>query len=166
MAPAHDDRLRRRAARLARPRPVASDEAEDRMSVAQFSLGDALYAVPLHDLRAALALRDVTPVPLAPAHVIGVLRWEGKVITAVSLASLLGVRGWQRDPAVLLIVACERRLVAVDSEMIPRLATLSRSAIDSGRARRQGPAVEIVGPGGVIVNLLDVGQAMASRGPG
>jgi chemotaxis signal transduction protein len=163
-----DDLLRLRAACLARPRPVASDQDENRLTVAQFSLGDALYAVPLIDLRAALALRDVTPVPLAPAHVIGVLRWEGRVITAVSLASLLGIRGWRRDPAVLLILACGRGLLAVDSEVIPRLGALSRSAIDAARARREGPTMEIATAGGEVVNLLDVGQAMAmaTRGPG
>jgi chemotaxis signal transduction protein len=164
--PEEDDLLRRRAARLAQPRPTAGDGEGDLLTVAQFSLGDAIYALPLTDLWAALPLRDVTPVPLAPAHVIGVLRWEGRVITAVSLASLLGIQGWRRDPAVLLIVTSGRGLVAVDSEAIPRLAALSRSRIEVSRARRQGPVLEIAGAGGEIVNLLDVGQVLAAKGPG
>jgi chemotaxis signal transduction protein len=165
-APAAQDLLSLRAARLAQPRAVAGDGDENRLTVAQFSVGDAIYAVPLTDLCAALALRDVTPVPLAPAHVIGVLRWEGRVITAVSLAALLGIRGWRRDPTVLLIVACGRKLVAVDSEVIPRLGALSRTAIEAARGRRQGPAMEIATAAGGIVNLLDVAQALATKGLG
>jgi chemotaxis signal transduction protein len=164
--PEEDDLLRRRAARLAQPRPTAGGEDDDLLTVAQFSVGDALYALPLTDLWAALALRDVTPVPLAPAHVIGVLRWQGRVVTALSLASLLGIRGWHRDPAVLLIVTSGRGLVALDSEAIPRLAALSRSRIEMSRARRQGAVLEVATAGGEMVNLLDVGQALATKGLG
>jgi purine-binding chemotaxis protein CheW len=156
---AGSDLLRLRAERLARP--IALEEEESNwLPIAQFSLGDLCYAVPLTDLRAALPLRDVTPVPLAPAHVIGVLRWEGHVVTAISLASVLGIRGWRRDPAVLLLVSSRRRLLAVDSEVIPRLAVLSRAAIQASRSRQEGPVTEILSPGGQIVNLLDLGQAL------
>ena len=157
--------LLRRAARLAAPRPTDGDADTAVVPVAQFPVGETIYALPVTELCAALPLRDVTPVPLAPAHVIGILRWEGRVITAISLASLLGIRGWRRDPAVLLVVACGGRLVAVDSEVIPTFAMLPQAALEGDQARRKGPVTEVVSAGGQIVYLLDLGRALTKGGP-
>ena len=162
----NDDLLRRRAERLARPVALEEDTDEAQLLVAEFSVGDARYALPLANLRMALPLRDVTPVPLAPAHVIGVLRFEGQVITALSFASLLSIRGWRRDPAVLLVVACARKLVALDSETIPKLGTLPRAAIEIGRSRSADALVEIVTSGGQVTNLIDLDRLIQSRGLG
>src|SRR5687767_10137255 len=87
--------------------------------VAEFPLGEERYALPLESLRAALPLRMVTPVPLSAPHVIGVLRFQGQVLAALSLASLLGGHGWRQDPAVLLVVdRGDGELCAVDCEAI------------------------------------------------
>src|SRR5437868_13919035 len=96
------DLLERRAARL-REKPRATEE-ESVLWAAEFPVGEDSYALPLEALRAAVPLRMVTPVPLSPAHVIGILRFQGQILTAMSLASLLGGRGWREDPAVLLVV--------------------------------------------------------------
>ena len=75
-------------------------------------------ALPLESLRAAVPLRMVTPVPLSPPHVIGILRFQGQILTAMSLSSLLGGRGWREDPAVLLVVdpGMGGRLLALDCQ--------------------------------------------------
>jgi purine-binding chemotaxis protein CheW len=132
--------------------------------VAEFSLGDARYALPFAQLQAALPLRGVTPVPLAPAHVIGVLRFRGQPISVLSLASLLGVRGWSRDPAVLLIVATAHKLVAIDSEMIPKPGTLDQAAIDIARIRGGVDVIEVATVTGELVNLLEMDRLLAARG--
>lgn len=91
-----------RAAQL-RARPDAAVE-ESQVWLAAFPVGELTFALPLEKVRAAVPLRMVTPVPLSPSHVIGVLRFRGSFATVLSLASLLGVRGWKVDPAVLLVV--------------------------------------------------------------
>jgi purine-binding chemotaxis protein CheW len=161
------DLLRRRAERLAVPlgQEAGADGAE--LALAEFSLGDGRYAIPFAELQAALPLKDVTPVPLAPAHVIGIMRFKGQAITALSLASLLGIRGWRRDPAVLLVVATARKVVAIDSEVIPKLTRIRRSAVDIGRIQGADHLVEIAGTSpGEILNLLDLGRLLDSKGLG
>jgi purine-binding chemotaxis protein CheW len=148
--------LQRRAERV-RERPAAAED-ETVLWVAEFRLGEEHYAIPLAVLRAAVPLRMVTPVPLSPPHVVGILRFQGQIVTALSLSSLLGGRGWRDDPAVLLVVdAGLGRLVALDCEQIPKPGSLPHALVNEARARSSGPVAEITLPGSLRqVNLLDL----------
>lgn len=144
-----------RAARLKEKRGETLEEAQ--VWLAAFAVGALTFALPLERVRAAVPLRMVTPVPLAPSYVLGVLRFRGTVSTVLSLASLLGVRGWKVDPAVLLIIDAaadqrtQERVVAIDCEQIPRAISLSRAIVEAARSTSTtGPLTE--------VNLPDLTQ--------
>jgi purine-binding chemotaxis protein CheW len=155
--------LERRAARLRAKPKAESDEAM--LWAAEFPIGDDSYALPLAALRAAVPLRMVTPVPLSPPHVIGILRFQGQILTAMSLASLLGGRGWREDPAVLLVVdpGIGGRLFALDCERIPRPVSLPASAVEEARARSTGALAEVTLPGMQQVNLIDLRRLIDRR---
>src|SRR5437588_11111839 len=154
--------LERRAARL-REKPRASEE-ESVLWVAEFPIGEESYALPLESLRAAVPLKMVTAVPLSPPHVIGILRFQGQIVTALSLASLLGGRGWREDPAVLLVVDPGfGRLVALDCERIPKPTGLPHALVEEARGRSTGASCEITLPGTRQVHLLDVLRLMDRR---
>jgi chemotaxis signal transduction protein len=157
------DLLERRAARLREKPKADSDEAV--LWAAEFPVGDESYALPLEALRAAVPLRMVTPVPLSPPHVIGILRFQGQILTAMSLASLLGGRGWREDPAVLLVVnpGMGGRLFALDCERIPKPVQLPVSAVEAARARATGPLLEVALPGLKQVSLIDLRRLMDRR---
>ncbi len=132
--------------------------------MAEFPVGEETYALPLETLRAAVPLRMVTPVPLSPPHVIGILRFQGQIVAALSLASLLGGRGWREDPAVLLVVDPGfGRLVALDCERIPKPTGLPHAQVEEARARSTGAVCEITLAGTRQVNLLDLGRLMDRR---
>lgn len=163
--PAIDELLRRRAERVRRA--LAAPEEEALFMAAEFPVGEELYALPLESLRAAVPLRMVTPIPLSQPHVLGVLRFQGEIITALSLASLLGGRGWREDPAVLLVVETgaaarsgQSRLVALDCERIPKSSGYPRALVESARARSSGEVIELTLPGLRQVNLLDLGKLL------
>src|SRR2546426_11888895 len=88
--------LERRAARL-REKPRESEE-ESVLWAAEFPVGEDSYALPLDTLRAAVPLKMVTPVPLSPPHVIGILRFQGQTPPPLSLPPLLGGPACPRDP--------------------------------------------------------------------
>jgi purine-binding chemotaxis protein CheW len=153
--------LARRVARLRAPDEVVEEALE---WVAEFPVGDDRYAIPLAALRSAVPLRRVTPVPLASPHVIGILRFSGQLLAALSMASLLGIKGWNQDPVVLLVVDAGRgRLAALDCEEIPRPVGLPVSAIGEARARAanaggagsRAAAIDVVHDRG-LVRLLDL----------
>lgn len=156
--------LAQRAERLRAPPQVAAD---DRLEwVAEFPVGEEHFAVPLSALRAVVPLRRVTPVPLSRPHVVGVLRFQGQIITALSMASLLGVKGWRHDPAVLLVVDPGwNRLVALDCEEVPRPIGLPLTEIEDARARGAKAITEIVHDGRVV-NLVELGKLLDRRSGG
>lgn len=156
--------LRRRSERVGLNKDGHAQE-EATMPVALFSSGGERYAVPLESLRAALPVRVVTPVPLAPAHVVGVLRFRGRLMTAVSLGALLGVRGWQQDPAVLLVVQLGRdRLLAVDCEQVPTPGTLPLRLLEEAWAQARGPIAEITTGDLHRVRVLDLPALLERQG--
>ena len=127
--------LLRRAERLRQGQEKAEDD--NGLWAAEFPLGHDHYAVALESLTACLPLRDVTPVPLSAPGVVGVMRWEGNLISVFSLASLLGVQGWKTDPSVLLVLESPGGTVAVDCETVPRgnlLPPSAQAAIGDGDA--------------------------------
>src|SRR5438270_9412609 len=157
------DLLERRAARL-REKPRVAEE-ESVLWAAEFPVGEDSYALPLESLRAAVPLKMVTPVPLSPPHVIGILRFQGQILTAMSLSSLLGGRGWREDPAVLLVVdpGLGGRLFALDCERIPKPISLPISAVEEARGRAKGSLADGTLPGLQQVNLIDLGRLMDRR---
>ncbi|HYO69911.1 MAG TPA: chemotaxis protein CheW [Archangium sp.] len=140
---------------------------ESLVLVAEFPLGEERYALPLESLRAALPLRLVTPVPLSQPHVIGVLRYQGFVLSAISLAALLGGHGWRQDPAVLLgVERGDGELCALDCEAIPRPLSLPAVAVEAARAQTEGPVIEVpVNNNRQIIHLIDLPRLFA-RGAG
>ena len=161
-APELNELLARRAQRI-REKPAEAED-ENLLWVAEFPVGEETYALPLDTLRAAVPLKMVTPVPLSPPHVIGILRFQGQIVTALSLASLLGGRGWREDPAVLLVVDPGfGRLVALDCERIPKPSGLPHAQVAEARARSTGATCEITLAGARQVSLLDLLRLMDRR---
>jgi len=166
--PAPDEAAQRllaeRAERIRRP-PQSLDE-ERVLPVAEFPVGDERYAIPLAQLLETVVLQSVTPVPLASPSIVGIFRYHGRIITVLSIASLLGVRGWRTDPAVLLIV--DRgggEVVALDCERVPVGISLPLSLVEVARAGAREADVEIQVADGVV-RLLDVPRLISQRLPG
>lgn len=161
------DILRRRAERL-RAERVAPDGEDEQAVVwlAEFSVGDEQYAIPLAVLRAAIPLRLVTPVPLASPHVLGICRFEGQLVAALSLASLLGGRTWGIDPKTLLVLdpAGNGRLTAVDCEQVPKPTSIPLRAMEEARARGSN---RIIAPATTadlrLVNVIDIGRLLEAQ---
>lgn len=152
--------LERRADRLRAPAAQAEDAVV--LWAGEFSVGEDRYALPLDSLRAAVPLRTVTQVPMSPPHVVGILRFQGQILTALSLSSLLGGRGWREEPAVLLVVDAGARLVALDCEQIPKPIGLPLALVEEARARARGPTVELLLPGPRQVNLIEPRKLLAA----
>ncbi len=133
-------------ARQVRSKAAALDADEALFWIAEFPLGDEQLAVPLESMCAAVPLRGVTPVPLAASNVIGILRFQGQVLTVMSLAALLGNPGWREDPQTLLVIELGGgRRLAIDCEQIPKPTALPLRLVEQARAqpKRKGATIEI-----------------------
>lgn len=132
------------------------------LDVAEFSAGAERLALPLAAMEAAVPLRQVTPVPLAPPHVLGVFRYHGEVVTAFSLQALVGLDGGAGDGTTLLVVTVDGRRVAIDAEDIPRPAVLPQDAVERAQPRAGGGVSEVV-VDGRRVGLLHLGKLLALK---
>src|SRR5437763_15697135 len=163
VAPELNELLVRRAERV---RQKASEvDEENVLWVAEFPIGEETYALPLQTLRAAVPLKMVTAVPLSPPHVVGILRFQGQILTAMSLSSLLGGRGWREDPAVLLVVdpGLGGRLVALDCERIPKPVPIPLAIVEQARSRTSSAVIEVTLPGLKQLNLIDLKRLLDRR---
>ena len=69
----------------ARPKPVAGlAEVGDRRVFTVISAGRT-YGLPVEHIHTVFEMLAVTPVPLAPQEVLGLVNLRGKIVTAVSL---------------------------------------------------------------------------------
>ncbi len=88
-SPAEKDQiLRRRAEELARPEPAARSMAEG-LEVLVFDVARRSYAVAAACVREVQRLQSLTPLPGAPAYVLGMVHVRGQVLAVLDLRSLL-----------------------------------------------------------------------------
>lgn len=71
---------------------------------ATFWLGPALYGVEVQRVREVLREQDITPVPLAPPTVAGLINLRGQVVTAVDLRERLAPGGERGAESMLVVV--------------------------------------------------------------
>lgn len=87
--PTASETLRARAVALARP--AAALAPVSRQAVVVFGLGDESYALETRYVQQVQRFVDVTPLPGAPAHVLGVASVRGTLLAVFDLRVLLGV---------------------------------------------------------------------------
>jgi purine-binding chemotaxis protein CheW len=62
-----------------------------KMQVATFYIGDKLFGIPIEDVLEINKNVELTPVPLAPVYVEGVINLRGQIVTAINLQKRLGI---------------------------------------------------------------------------
>lgn len=54
-------------------------------------VADQLFGIPIADVRDVFIIQSMTPVPLAPPQILGLVNLRGRVVTAISLRWQLGL---------------------------------------------------------------------------
>ncbi|WP_297055529.1 chemotaxis protein CheW [Thermosulfurimonas sp.] len=70
-------------------RPVLS---EDTQTFVTFWLGEHLFGLPIAEVVEINRKMEITPVPLAPPYIKGIINLRGQVLTTVDLAERLGLQ--------------------------------------------------------------------------
>jgi chemotaxis signal transduction protein len=82
----------------------------DERQFATFRVGNLLFGVDVHEVQEIIRSQQLTPVPLAPEVVRGLMNLRGQIITAIDLRRRLGVSTTVAESDVMNIV------VALDAE--------------------------------------------------
>lgn len=81
---------------------MGNDATDNRPSHLVFSSGASWYAVPADRAAEVVSFPDLTRVPGAPSHLLGVFAHRGEVIPVVDLSILTGGKGETSHRAILL----------------------------------------------------------------
>lgn len=79
--------------------------SEDGIEMCSVRVGETLFGVPIMRILEILDGPATRPVPLAPAHIGGLVHYRGEILTAVSLRSLLGMLPHDDPPDLLVFEA-------------------------------------------------------------
>jgi purine-binding chemotaxis protein CheW len=61
------------------------------LEIVEFTLGGERYAIELRGVREVCALQELTPVPCAPAFVLGIINLRGEIRVVISLKEFFGL---------------------------------------------------------------------------
>ncbi|MCA9617995.1 MAG: purine-binding chemotaxis protein CheW [Myxococcales bacterium] len=147
-----------------------------------FALGAQEYGLPLLRVREIMAMMDVTPVPLMPSYVRGVMNLRGKVIPVVDLRRKLGMTSTpDHDRKCIIVVDVERTaaeggrpaggplqmsiLVDAVSEVLFIGEDDIEAATAMGGSRGGGHISGLAKARGSVKILLDIDDVLASWDP-
>jgi purine-binding chemotaxis protein CheW len=80
------------------------DAPAEEIELLSFRLGGEGYAIMVNDVREVLKNYQLTVVPNAPAHILGVMSLRGTVTTVIDLCGRLGITPGMRDEKSRIII--------------------------------------------------------------
>lgn len=143
-------------------------EGRDGMEIVLLlEVDDALYALPVSRVREIVRPRSVTPVPHAPATVLGVISLRGEIIQVFDLRACLGRPAM---PDLTPVRARGRIVVLQDDEgkamalRVDRVVEVWRVAPEARRpATGSDRVIALYDRGGRFVSLLDPDRLLESK---
>jgi len=124
--------------------PTAADSQVRREFVA-FSLGSEEYAVEVERVREVLRAPNITEVPRAPAHVLGVVNVRGDVIAVIDPRRRLQVPAApDREPSRIVVCESADGPAGLLVDVVADVVRLRPSAIEPRPPSFGGPASEAI----------------------
>ena len=132
-------------------------------------LDGARYGVDVEQVQEVLREAEITPVPLAPRSVAGLLNLRGRIVTALDLRRCLGLP--ERPPGhhtVNLVVTVADNPVSLLADEVGEVVELSVSEIQPRPETAHGPQAAALSAVATddhgLLLLLDVARVMTAGG--
>ncbi len=134
------------------------------MRACVFALSGRLFAIDLGRVRGVRRFEEPTRVPLAPAHLIGMINVHGSIVPLLDSRILLGLSTEDSGrPPQAVVVAWESMQVAITVDHVLGLEVLDAEASpDSGAPDASTFASGMLRRGDGWVELLDVSRIARS----
>jgi len=111
--------------------PDADDMNTPLVKHVTFSLGEELYAVGAASVNEVLRYTEITPVPGAPAFVLGIINLRGDVVTVVDARSIFALSPHEVDnQSRIVVVEVEDYLVGVLVDRVSAVVDLRENEME------------------------------------
>lgn len=155
--------LRQALAEAGAPRPLDTGESSAvRIELVQFMIHDQLYALPTKQVSAILGVSPLTELPHAPAHLCGVLSYQGRIVAVVDVAIFDGKEPVSSAKRILIIDGAGLDAGIRVSDVIG-LARVDATAVEPVSASLSPPE-HVVGQlrrGDAICFVMDAGRLLS-----
>jgi chemotaxis signal transduction protein len=118
-----------------------------------FAVNNAFFAVPMETVHQVLRHPLVTPIPLAPAGLHGVVNVRGEIVPLLDTGVLTGTGALPQAPFAVL-VSGQKDMVALAAEELPIAADFEEPVGPGSRAGELG----VYSNGGRLVVLIDIDE--------
>ena len=129
-----------------------------------FSLGTEEYAVPLLTVREVIAVPEITPVPSAPVHFLGIMNLRGQVISIVDLRLKLGIKSSKSAETSVIICDLEEIVIGIVVDSINSVLSPKQEEIsikpEIQNNRNTSYITSVYQNGQKLVLILDVKKAL------
>jgi purine-binding chemotaxis protein CheW len=111
-----------------------------------FYVGDGYFGIPVQQVQEVVRPQPITPVPLAPRVVRGLINLRGQILTAIDLRYRLGL-GEPGDPAKLMnvVVRTDDSPVSFLVDEIGEVLDVDEDCFESPPETLQGEMRELIG---------------------
>ena len=147
--------LEGRATRLARLRDV-DDESRSEVELLTFESAGQLFAIRLDQVEGIARLTGLTPLPGAPAYILGLVRVRGRFVTLFEPRELfLPDRPGLTDATKVIAARDGDRVVALAAGDVRDVVSISRKEMDAARVSADG-LTRAISTGNDDIAVLDV----------
>lgn len=84
--------------------PAESQDLQNVISLAVVSIRNEYFGIDLQTVREFTEIRNVTPVPCCPPHVVGNMNLRGEILTLVTIDGLLNLSSAEKPPERAVVV--------------------------------------------------------------
>ncbi len=141
----------------------------DAPQLCTFFIGDFTFGVDVRAIQEVILYQDMTPVPLAPPAVRGLINLRGQIVTAIDLRTRLGLSPLEGENRPMNVV------VRTPEGAVSLLVDEIGDVVEVDPAQHESPPETLIGPARELVTgvykmtdrlllALDVGAAI-STGP-
>jgi purine-binding chemotaxis protein CheW len=130
-----------------------------------FVLGDENFAIPLLKVREVIALPEITPVPKASQHVLGIMNLRGQIITIFDMRSCLKLKSMRKEDLTVVICDMEFGQIGFVVDAVTSVLSVTNEQLSEvppgSRAAEQSYITRIHRKDDELTLVLDVEQLLS-----
>ena len=109
-----------------------------------FYLGDLFLGVSVDGVQEVIRAQEMTPVPLAPNEVSGLVNLRGQIVTALDMRKRFAIKGDFPKPPMNIVISKEDGAVSLLVDSIGDVVTVDPSQFEEPPETLVGPCRELI----------------------